>query len=218
MNEHDFETRLNAYIDGELSPEEAARFEAELADDADAAAEAEALRNLLDQASALPREIEPPRDAWADIEARLTPRKSNVIRVNFARWSMALATFAAMALFGVWTLNRAPETTSPAAAPSPAGPPSAVLAHYEEYREAERSYQQAREGLMDALSERETQLHPETRAVLDENLEIIDGAMDQIMAAMERDPENPMLVRKLMATREKELSLLEQMLYVPEGV
>lgn len=212
MNDHDFDTRLNDYLDGLLSAEEAARFEAELARDADAAAELDALRGLMAETAALPRAIEPERDGWAAIEARLAPRRSNVFRARFGLWGLALAA-AAVAVFGVWTMNRLPEAVL-----SPEAPVPAMTAWHEQYGDAERSYQNARTGLVEALAAREVEMHPDTRAVLDENLDIIDGAMKEIMAAIESDPENPVLVRKLMATREKELNLLETMLYVPAGV
>jgi len=212
MKEHDFDTRLNDYIDGLLSADEASRFEAELAQDAEAAAELDALRALMSETTALPQAIEPERDGWAAIEARLKPRRSNVVRGRFGLWGLALAA-AAVAVFGVWTMNRLPEGVLTPEAPAPT-----MTAWHEQYGEAERSYQDARSGLVEALAAREVELHPETRAVLDENLGIIDGAMKEIMAAIESDPENPVLVRKLMATREKELNLLETMLYVPAGV
>ncbi|RMG94598.1 MAG: hypothetical protein D6705_15780 [Deltaproteobacteria bacterium] len=55
------EDQIAAYVDGELSPEEAAAVEARLADDPDARAEVEDLRRMLRIVSDLPA-VEPPPD------------------------------------------------------------------------------------------------------------------------------------------------------------
>ena len=54
-------------------------------------------------------------------------------------------------------------------------------------------------------------LPAETLATLEENLLVIDEAVQGIRAALDSDPGNPSLVRLLLATRQKEMDFLGTM-------
>jgi hypothetical protein len=65
---------LDDFVGGELPEHERLAVQAHLDDCAERAADAHALRTLLDEAAALPRGIAPPRDLWSGIAGRLEPR------------------------------------------------------------------------------------------------------------------------------------------------
>ncbi|HUP19296.1 MAG TPA: hypothetical protein VM778_05005, partial [Gemmatimonadota bacterium] len=53
-------------------------------------------------------------------------------------------------------------------------------------------------------------LAPETMAIVRRNLEVIDAAIAELRAALERDPGNGELTRMLLATYQRKIELLEQ--------
>ena len=65
------EAQLNDYVDGLLSPEEAAAVERELALDSEAREKVAFLRMLSQEAQQLPKSIVPKGDLWRDISAQL---------------------------------------------------------------------------------------------------------------------------------------------------
>jgi len=58
---------------------------------------------------------------------------------------------------------------------------------------------------MDQLPRR---LAPETRTVIDQNLAVIDGAIQEIRTSLEKDPENVFLFDMLVAEQDRSLQLL----------
>jgi hypothetical protein len=73
MSEPISEQRLGDYVDGVLSENEAAEVERRLAESAGARATVDFLRSLRVQAERLPEAIEPDRDLWPGIRARMAP-------------------------------------------------------------------------------------------------------------------------------------------------
>jgi hypothetical protein len=65
---------------------------------------------------------------------------------------------------------------------------------------------------MAALETRRTALSPETSAAIDENLRVIDRALAEVRAALERDPSGPRLGRMLASTYEKKIETLQRVL------
>ena len=63
----------------------------------------------------------------------------------------------------------------------------------------------------DLLAGLESQdLSPETMEIVRRNLEVIDAAIAELHAALERDPGNGELTRLLLATYQRKIDLLEQ--------
>ncbi len=54
-------------------------------------------------------------------------------------------------------------------------------------------------------------LDPEVRAVIEKNLAVIDGAIAEIEAALERNPSSPMLQKALVAMEQQRLDVLRQL-------
>jgi len=165
---------------------------------------------LLEQASSLPQDIEPPRDLWPAISARLAERSSASAR-RFS-WPMALAAgflVATVSALLTWGLVRNPGPPAggnlvagqgPAeAAPMPVnyGPNSALGA----------VQLKAREELLAQFRRRLAQLPPATRATVVRNLAIIQRAADEIDAALAKDPASGLLNGLLLSTYQEELQI-----------
>jgi hypothetical protein len=232
MNNEDRDLLINDYLDGLLAGEQLRTFERELESDSELREEVAALRELLDQAANLPVGIEPPSDLWRNIESRIeqAERPGNIVR--FARrhtavWGQvrAFAVAASLVLVGgltYWNYAQpVPRIVANAPAPVEAVAPAqtpAVAAWKQAQQEADAAYATARAGMLDALAKRKESLSPETEAALRETLAVIDNSVHELNLALADDPENPALLHMMVATRDKELNLLEQLVSAPDGV
>ena len=167
------EVQLNEYVDGTLAARERATVEAHLADCAGCQAAVVDLRALVTAAAALPKSIPPNRNLWTTIEARIVQRATwNVQRV---RWRGALAAAAVLAI--ALAINR----LTPHPPYRPAGQGWAAV---------EADFDRASEDLSRVLAAERERLRPETVALLERNLAIIDAAIAESRAALARDPAN----------------------------
>ncbi|MDZ4860108.1 MAG: hypothetical protein SGI88_14110 [Candidatus Hydrogenedentes bacterium] len=227
MNEQ-FE-RLNDYLDGVLSGEEALEIEAELERDPALRAEAQALRALIDEAARLPKGVAPRRDLWTGIDARLTGRAPANPRLTIARIRQGLLAVAAAALIfaaGVWYAR----TTDSESGQNPGGQvanvqqPGPVIAisqtavnsnaqapvQFAGYQEIAAEYAGVRTTLREALNQARPNLAPETVLVIDDSLSVIDQAIRDIEVALDNDPGNRALMQSLVAVYDQEVGLLRQ--------
>ncbi|NUM54952.1 MAG: hypothetical protein HUU46_14995 [Candidatus Hydrogenedentes bacterium] len=108
MNNSERYERLNDYVDGVLSVEEAREVELELERDPAFRAEERALRALLDEAKHLPKAAVPRCDLWQGIESRLCERvcgreesARTALRTVY-RASLAAAAAAVIFAAGMW--------------------------------------------------------------------------------------------------------------------
>ena len=145
----------------------------------------------------LPRSIEPPHDLWPAIEARLGARPARVRPRLMALAAAALiAVAAASSLATAWLLGGRER------------PAATAVAGAGDAREA--AYLRATSALAQELAVRRDQLAPETVAVLDRNLAIIDRAIAESRAALAADPANSDLAELLWASYQRKVSFLEQ--------
>jgi len=184
---NEWETQLNEYVDGTLAAEARALVEAHLAGCAGCRAAVVELRALVAGAADLPKRIEPARDLWTGIAARVGKRE---VRNGKRWWRTALAAAATLVIgFAVYRLL----------------PPFA--AHYrpvgEGWRAVEAQYEQASDELTRALATERDRLAPATVALLERNLAAIDAALRESRDALARDPENVEL-RGLVASAARE--------------
>ncbi len=221
MNTPNWDYLLNDYVDGKLDAAAAHALEAELGRNPELQAEESALRALLLSVKSLPLDLAPPTDLWAGIESRV----KNTSTAQFPRqegrgWGdsiwMRLGAIAAAALvtLGGLHLFLNPRTDKLV---DRVIPPTQAMAEMlsREVADSEEEYVQSKALLMNALEEQREHLNPETLALIEENLKVIDDAVEEIRVAIQDDPENPRLVKMLVATREKELNFLEEMVRVP---
>ena len=143
----------------------------------------------------LPRSIDPPHDLWPAIEARIdAPPARRRIRFAVLAAAAIIIIAAASSLATAWMLGGADQ-------PHPAAIAGGAR---------ETAYLQATAALAQELAVRRDQLSPETVAVLDRNLEIIDRAIAESRAALAADPANVDLAELLWASYQRKVSFLEQ--------
>jgi len=214
MNCERMESLLDGYLDGELDVAERAEVERHLAACGDCHRLLAELKGLKRAAGELPRELSPDRDLWPGIRATIergddvrdraagTPASHAWLRWAGLAASVLIVVLAALA--GARWLR--PEATAPITA-LPAAAPGAELV-LEEFRNAESQYEQASRTLLEVLEERKGELSPETFAAIEENLRIIDQAIDEVRAALEADPGNAQNGRVLNALYQQKVGFL----------
>ena len=226
MNERD-ERLLEAYLDGELSTEEASDLEERLRTDLELRRALEDMRGLADQLGALPREARVPDHVWGAIRAQIAEttqdEASDVIplasaagrprlarrRLTFSVPQLAAAALVLVSLGSAATWSLATRGTSPQGVAGPPGvtsvatapegsPVGALLAEYEESAAA----------LEQIIEEGSSVLSEETLTVIRESLAAIDQAVEEARQALEQDPASEMLNRILLSNMQKKLDLL----------
>ncbi|HZE87954.1 MAG TPA: hypothetical protein VE404_00330 [Verrucomicrobiae bacterium] len=186
--------------------------------------EAADVRALSSAAAALPESIEPPTDLWRKIDAKLESRVVRLpaaVRAPARRFRLAAAAAAVIAIAGaayVAIVIGVPGRTE-TAVPSPAviGIPETVPAGravpspaaIPTLGGADIAFIEARQQLRAALYERRKSFSPETVRTVDRNLKLIEGAIEEIRTAVARDPGNRELQKMLIATRQREVALLQ---------
>jgi hypothetical protein len=215
--------RLDDWAAGTLPAEERRDVAAHLATCAACGAEARELKALLSAAAELPREIQPPRDLWTGIDARLdapaaqvaaSPRRPSA---GLPRWALVAAALALVVVTAAVSslltrrydeavalkLRRASEGSVAGGSPTTRLPAGTRAAGDREAR-----FLAASQELLDGL-ERQN-LAPETMDIVRRNVATIDAAIVELHAALERDPGNGELNRMLLATYQRKIDLLEQ--------
>ena len=165
---------------------------------------------LLAKAAELPKDVEPSRDLWPGIAARLgeAPRDSTG---KALRWPMALAAgflVASVSALLTWSLMRAPEPAVVANIPPvQAAVADIVPVSYGPNSGLTAQELMARDELVVRFREKFTTLRPETRDAIVKNLAIMQAAADEIDAALAKDPASGMLKGMLVGTYKQELQL-----------
>jgi len=218
MTCRDVSLQLDDYVDGVLAPDQAELVEAHLEACPTCGAEERSLRDLLDGAARLPREIPPRRDLWPGIAERVEGRHVVPLRPRWGhgllgRWPVGLA--AAAALVGASSALTALLMRGGAPGQLPIGAqgtlrPAALAGGLASIREAEGEYEKAAAALLASLQARKGSLSPETLEAVEKNLAVIDGALREVRAALEADPANPGLVRMLASTHQKKIDVLQR--------
>ena len=177
----------------------------------------------------LPREIEPSRDLWPEVEARILREgrrggaPGRIVEGRFERWTRPMLAAAAIAVvflagYGLGQLDPFRPAGSGSAG-GPAGVGAGVTGEAPELSAAPVSGAADLLQLMPAaqtdsvlalLGRRESELDPATVEVLRHNLKIIDEAARDIRTALERDPENPRLEQMLYAEERRRGTVLRR--------
>jgi len=197
-----FDLLLDDYLEQKLDAGPAKEAADHLVTCADCRLRTEELRAVLEAATALPREIQPPRNLWPEISARLVARPPRTLA--WKRWvPLAVAATALVAVTALLTVRLARHDTVVEAGPAPSEVHPARF-------DADREYARATADLERLFAERRDQLAPATVAVLERNLALIDAAIAESRAALAADPANADLRALLWGAHRQKLELLER--------
>lgn len=164
----------------------------------------------------LPQSIEPGRDLWPAIEARLEPREAAGSRRRAWAWQAAAAVLlvAASSLLTATLLDKGGNAGKIAAVPSTAAPVApatgveAMPAAFGPGTRLDAEYVAARRQLTSVLEARMARLPESTRAKLQVNLGEMRRAAEEINAALDEQPGDPLLEELLLKTYQDELAVL----------
>ena len=192
--------RLDDWVEGALGEVEREALAAHLAGCDACRVEARALEALLAAAADLPREIRPPRELWSGIDPRLAASE-RPRRAGLPAWALVAAALALVLVTAAVTsiLTRNSDQAI-----------ALKLGRADEAR-----FLAASQELLAGLEAQD--LSPETMEIVRRNLEVIDAAIAELQAALERDPGNGELTRMLLATYQRKIDLLEQAARSGEG-
>ena len=219
MNCHEWTDRIDDFLDGRLDAAEEKDLQTHIAGCPSCTAELASIRELRDLAAGLPRSLEPARDLWPGIEARVSETK--VVRGRFGRRAFLAAAAAVVVVSSVVTAyfigrSQAVVVTAESPAVVESGPSEVLLASFEGL--GVNNYLDTRTELLDALEARKHELSGETMDVVMENLLLIDQAMDRIAEALGEDPENEFLMKQLAGAYRRQIDLLQRAVRMPAEI
>jgi anti-sigma factor RsiW len=205
------EELINEYVDGQLSEDERHDAERHLGGCADCRRSVEQLRDLVEKAAALPGEISPPRDLLPGIRRAVEGEGAPQTGTAWMWWAGLAATVVIVITVGITSItikDNGGDTVQ--IAPSPGAILPASHTALTEFRAAEQEYLRAAAFLADALEKQRSTLSPETAAVVDENLEIINRAIANVRQALDADPGNPRSGQVLTALYQQKIEILRR--------
>jgi hypothetical protein len=215
--------QLQDFREGLLSLEEQEGVRAHLETCPVCRGDLEALDELMDGVGALPREAEPDRDLWPQIEWRIkahgapdgvglgpesAPRRSRR-PVTLQAWQL-LAAGVVLALVSGGAVWAALSGRFQGPAPVSPGVVQATLTRPVGWESALDEYRQAVVDLEDVLEVGKDVLDPETVRILEENLRTIDAAIGEAQAALAQDPGSRVLGRFLAENLRRKIDLLRR--------
>ena len=226
-----FDALLPDYLERSLDAANLAAARLHLATCERCAALVRDLDDIRARAAELPL-LTPSRDLWPDIEAQLaTPvislddrRASRASRrrhwlVNGAAAAALVITTATATVVGMhWATrwqqvaSKAPVTNS--GSPT-SGPTSSVVKTVAEKVPANVTYEREIDALRTIVRDRRSQLDPKTVAVIERNLSVIDSAIVESRAALQKDPKSAFLADQLDHALDTKLTLLRTVALLP---
>jgi hypothetical protein len=191
---------LDDYVDGTLPAESLALVETHLADCNRCQAEVAVLRALGADARALPRSVLPARDLWSGVEARMRAGAgAGGEAARVPRLRSAFPTFRVPALIAAaFALVLA------------GGVLATVYQRQTGFALEQQRYARATAELATRLAADPSHLAPDTRAVVERNLAIVDQAIHEAESALANDPGNTELEQMVLARYAQRLALLRR--------
>ena len=215
-------TRFDAHLseedrqglaDSSLSTDRRADAESHVAECAECADDVARLHLLMTRLEQLPEAHATELDAlWPGIRSRIergkvVPLDTDVaVRRSRPRWRLAaIVTGVAAAIVLAFTLGRESRPQADDIVASGNGMTPVVSVS-----DSSRLYQEEVEALLEEFELRRAVMRPATKATVDRDLRIIDGAIDELTRALARDPDNPALRQLLAASYRQKRDLLKQ--------
>jgi anti-sigma-K factor RskA len=218
MNCREVLALLDDFVDGALPEQEMRAVARHLEGCAECRTSDARMRALLARVGTLPRSIEPAHDLWSDVAERITAGTVVEKEATGRRWRWHLLAAAAVLIAAVSLVTallvRSGRESRVASLPE--RPTAAVVtAASFELAQAQATYDAARKQLLAALDARKASLSPQTVAVVERNLKIIDSAVAEMQTALARDPGNRELPALLVTAYQQEIDLLQRVTQLP---
>lgn len=211
MNCTRLEELIDDFVDGQLPEDERRDVERHLAGCPKCRRAVEQLRAIVEKAAALPREIAPPRDLMPGIRRVVEGAGEQRASATWMKWAGVAASVIILITAGIIGINirdadpDGSQLASPPGAVLPAGHTAAT-----EFQAAEQEYLQAAALLAAALEKQRGSLSPETAAAVDENLKIINEAIENVRQALDADPGNPRNGQVMTALYQQKIEILRR--------
>jgi anti-sigma-K factor RskA len=212
MIDHVSTERLSEYVDGVLAHADAVALERHMRGCDTCARDLTRVRGLLAAARSLPRDIEPPPALWHSLRETLESRKiaslpspKPAASTSRSRWFVwaAAASIVVVAATGLVLSRLTPERPSAVRSYTVSSRTSAVVAAM-----IERHYMPALNQLTASL--RDAQASHKPIPAVDRSLVIVDAAIAETRAALDRDPGNRDIADLLAANYQRKLDLLKR--------
>jgi hypothetical protein len=215
MNCSELESWIDDYVEGSLAGGPLRDIEMHLSKCPGCREAVASLRALLTDAAELPRSVEPPRDLFPAIRSALHPAAGRDGAARHGRATVWLALAASLlvtitaGIVGLVSRDTGSGPDLPVTGPAGVELP-ASRGPLADFRAAEREYRQATRLLLDAIEAHRDELPAETTAVLDENLQLLDQAIEQVRDTLEAEPQNARNGQLLTALHRQKLQLLRR--------
>jgi anti-sigma-K factor RskA len=218
---------LDDYVAGDLSDDARAPVADHVAGCEICSAEVESLKRVLARAADLPKSIDPPPEAWANIRTAIL-REENAVASNpgvspRSSWrrpivlGVAAAALVAVVSSTVTALYLTSRSPAAGAAVGTRGIDRATEATLASFTIEENNYLRQASMLQELLDKQESSLAPETVAQLKASLRTIDEAILEARNALARDPSNKLLVEMLSANYKQKVDLLRRSTEITRG-
>ncbi len=179
------------------------------------------LRELRELTDRLPREMDPPADAWDAIRAQIERDEASILKPRAEKpihvWQRSRFLIAASLLLVVGSSAITYVSTKgvdpgpvPISSGSVGNTAISTVSALAQFTGKENEYLRRVTGLVAIMESEEVELAPETIAKVKESLAVIDAAILEARAALARDPANGALIEMLESTYEMKLDLLER--------
>ncbi len=180
------------------------------------------LESISAEAARLPL-LTPSRDLWSGIEARISaavPRASRRFHSAQAFRLAIAATLLVTVSSGItWRLARsAAPAESVAVLPADGGDPAEGALHLASLNASVSQMDREIAALQAIVAERRSELEPQTVAVLEANLRLIDQAIAESRAALDADPASQFLTSQFTRAYTSKLTLLRDAATLPIGI
>lgn len=225
-----FAASLDAWLDRELDGDDLAAFDLHRRG-CEACAGVLARATAVSRwASALPEAEPPPTDLWPGVLARIEAASASAGRTDPADtgpgpegparggWRTQLRPLAALLLVAVGSSVGTAlvlRATPPAAPGDLDGPENPALAPADAADQWERDVRTATADLTAALAERRAEIDPDTLAIVERNLAIIDQAIEETREALDATPDDPRVRDAMLTAYNQKIRVLQHALRLP---
>ena len=176
------------------------------------------LRELLARTAQLPREIEPPADAWEGIRTAIAmPQRPRVAFWQRPAFLLAASLLLVAGSSLVTTLAMSGRTSGNSVAVTPGESARELVSHDDdapatlaEFTARENDYISTANRLEAMIESDRVQLAPQTLEKLKESVRVIDAAILEARRALAEDPANTQLMEMLSTSYSQKVDLLER--------